>query len=392
MEKINRRSAILFVILFGMVSLFADMTYEGARSITGPYLKLLGGSATLVGFVAGFGELIGYTLRILTGLVADRTKRYWLLTFWGYAVNLLAVPLLALAGNWLLASFLLILERLGKAIRAPARDAMLSYARHEVGSGWTYGLHESMDQIGAILGPVIVAGTLFFRHGDYRLGYAVLLIPAVISLSLVLLAKHHYPNPEALEVKKLEVHTEGLPQRYWTYMLAVGLTAFGFADFPLIAYHLQTKSLFSQTTIPLLYALAMGMDAVAALVFGYLYDRIQLNALIIAVLCSFLFAPLVFLGSPTLIIIGVILWGIGIGWQESIMRSVLADLATSDKRASIFGIFNAGYGVMWFIGSLLLGTLYDLGQTHAYAIWGLIAVSVIPQLLAIPVLRKVSPH
>ena len=176
-KDFSRGSAITFVVLFGFVSLFADMTYEGARSISGPYLKLLGGSAAVVGFVAGFGELVGYVFRIVTGYLADRTKRYWLLTFLGYAINLLAVPFLALTGNWLAASVLLVVERFGKSIRTPARDAMLSYARTTVGSGWTYGLHEAMDQIGAVLGPVIVAGVLYFKQGDYRFGFAVLLIP-----------------------------------------------------------------------------------------------------------------------------------------------------------------------------------------------------------------------
>ncbi|MDD5457630.1 MAG: MFS transporter [Candidatus Margulisbacteria bacterium] len=385
-----KNSAILFVVLFGCVSLFADMTYEGARSIMGPYLKILGGSAAVVGFVAGFGELVGYGFRILTGYIADKTKRYWLMTFLGYAINLLAVPLLALTGNWVLASVLLVTERFGKAIRTPSKDAMLSFARTTVGSGWTYGLHEAMDQIGAVLGPVIVASVLFFNHNNYHLGFAVLLVPALLSLSLIGLARLLYPNPSNLEVKKLQVNTEGLGKKYWLYLLAVGFIAIGFADFPLIAYHLQVKNLFSASMIPILYAAAMAIDAFSALFFGYLYDRIGVKSLLLATVVSAFFAPLVFFGNVPAIWAGVLLWGIGMGWQESIMRSVIADMSPQDKRASAFGLFNAGYGIFWFAGSWIMGIIYDFSISWHYALLILVLMSVVIQLAALPVYLYLS--
>jgi MFS family permease len=383
-REFSRNSAIMFVVLFGCVSLFADMTYEGARSIMGPYLKILGASASVVGFVAGFGELIGYSFRIISGYLADKTKRYWLLTFVGYAVNLLAVPLLALTGNWIAASVLLVIERFGKSIRTPARDAMLSYARTRVGSGWTYGLHEAMDQIGAVLGPVIVAAVLFFKNNDYRFGFAILIVPALVSLSLVVVGRLLYPNPSELEVNKLEVDTKGLGKKYWLYMAAVGCIAFGFADFPLIAYHFQTKAMFSETMIPILYATAMAVDALSALFFGYLYDRIGVKSLILATLVSSCFAPFVLLGGTSAAWAGVVIWGIGMGWQESIMRSVVSDLAPHNRRASAFGIFNAGYGILWFAGSWAIGSLYDLSLQGIFSLTALSILSAAVQLIAIP--------
>jgi hypothetical protein len=191
---LGARAALFFVILIGCVSLFSDMTYEGARSVTGPFLKLLGASATVVGLVAGLGELIGYAFRLASGFIADRTKRYWALTIFGYVINLVAVPFIALSGNWVLASILLILERFGKSVRKPSGDAMLSFAREKVGSGWTYGMHEALDQIGAVTGPVIVAAVLFFRANDYRLAFAVLAIPAVAAIALVLVTRFLFPN------------------------------------------------------------------------------------------------------------------------------------------------------------------------------------------------------
>ena len=373
-----RRTAVLLVVLFGIVSLLADMTYEGARSITGPFLKTLGASATVVGVVSGFGELIAYGMRLFSGRITDRIRRYWLITILGYSINLLAVPLLALAGNWILASMLIALERFGKSIRSPARDAMLSFASSRVGRGWTYGLHEALDQIGAVLGSLAVAAILYARSGNYRLGFAVLLVPAMLSLAMLAVGRLLYPNPANLEVKKRTVEWQGFKKRFWIYILAVSLVAMGFADFPLIAYHFQSKRLFSEATIPLLYATAMGVDAVAALLFGYLYDRIGAKTLVIAASVSSVFAPFVFLGGSGAAWAGMVIWGIGMGWQESVMRSVITDITPSDKRGSAFGIFNSVYGVAWFLGSALIGLLYG------WSIAAVVVFSVGIQLLAVP--------
>jgi MFS family permease len=378
------RAALFFVILFGCVSLFSDMTYEGARSITGPFLKILGAGAAVVSIVAALGELIGHVFRIATGFIADRTRRYWLLTILGYVLNLVVVPLLALAGNWVLASVLLVAERFGKAVRKPSGDAMLSFAREKVGSGWTYGLHEAMDQIGAVTGPVIVAGVLFFKADDYRTAFAVLAIPALLAIVIVFITRFLYPNPSSLEVKKLSVEVKGFSKSFWFYMAAVGLVALGYADWALVAYHFEAKKLFSESTVPLLYALAMGVDAVAALLFGRFYDRVGPKVLTVAALVSAGFAPLVFLGGAPAAVAGVVLWGIGMGWQESIMRSVVADLSPKDRRASAFGVFNTGYGVCWFVGSAAIGLLYGV-SLPAIAIF-----SVVTQLSSVPICLRLT--
>ena len=122
-----------FVLTIGIVNLFADMTYEGGRSITGPFLGSLGASAAMVGSIAGFGELLGYGLRSLSGYVADKTHRYWAVIIFGYAINMLAVPALALAGNWHAAAVLIIAERTGRAIRRPAVEALISHAGKSIG-------------------------------------------------------------------------------------------------------------------------------------------------------------------------------------------------------------------------------------------------------------------
>jgi MFS family permease len=380
---ISKEAALKFVVLIGIVSLFADMTYEGARSVTGPYLAILGASGTVVGIVAGLGELIGYGLRLVSGYISDRTGRYWAITIVGYVVNMAAVPLLALAGRWELAALLIIAERTGKAIRTPARDAMLSHAAHQMGRGWAFGLHEALDQIGAILGPLLVAGVLYFK-GNYQISFGALLAPALLAVSVLVVARYLYPRPQDLEVAPPQLKTEGLPRAFWLYLAAVAFIAAGYADFPLIAYHFEKASVAAPAWIPVFYAVAMGVDALAALLFGRLFDRLGLSTLVIVSFLSAFFAPLVFLGNTPLALVGMALWGVGMGAQESIMRAAVAGMVPPNRRGSAYGILNTGFGLAWFAGSALMGVLYDASLP------ALIAFSVVTQLAAIPLFFRVG--
>jgi MFS family permease len=378
-----RRSALGFIVLIGVVSLFADMTYEGARGITGPYLAVLGASATAVGVVSGFGELIGYAIRLVSGYLADRTGRYWAITILGYVTNLLAVPLLALAGHWPLAAALIVIERAGKAIRTPARDAMLSHAVRQTGSGWGFGLHEALDQTGAMIGPLIVAGVLY-HEGAYRSGFAVLLVPALLAIAVLLAARALYPNPRELETAPPKLAARGFRLPYWLYLAGAACVAAGYADFPLVAFHFEKQGVVAEQWIPVFYAIAMGCDGVAALVFGHCFDRWGIAVLAFATAVAALFAPLVFLGDFYGALAGVILWGIGMGAQESIMRAAVADMTAPERRGTAFGVFNTGFGVAWFAGSAIMGALYD----HSVA--ALIAFSVVLQAAAIPLFIAVG--
>jgi MFS family permease len=382
-KTMDAKRCTRFVVLLGIVSLFADMTYESARSITGPFLALLGASATAVGVVAGFGELLGYALRFVSGRIADRTGRYWAITLFGYGLNLLAVPALALAGNWQIAISLMFLERIGKAMRNPPRDAMLSFAGSRMGRGWGFALHEAMDQTGATLGPLIVAAVMYVKN-DYRISFAVLLIPALISLGVLMTARTLYPSPRDLEPSAPRLDTHGYAKPFWLYLAATGCIAAGFADYPLIAYHFGKAATIPIEWIPILYAIAMGVDGLAALAFGRLYDRRGIPVLIAAALIAVPVAPLVFFGGFGAALTGAILWGVGMGAQESIMKAAVAAMSPVTRRGTAFGTFNMSFGIFWFLGSALMGVLYD------HSIRTLIFFSVAVQLLAIPLLIAVT--
>ncbi|OKH52446.1 MFS transporter [Calothrix sp. HK-06] len=372
----QKGAALKFVILIGFVSLCADATYEGARSITGAYLQVLGASGTVVGLVAGFGELIGYGLRVFIGYLSDQSKKYWGITTLGFILNTAVVPLLAFAGRWEIAAGLMMAERTGKAVRTPPRDALLSYAVSQVGNGFGFGLHEAMDQIGAVIGPLSVAAVVYFQ-GAYKNGFLILVVPAVLGLIILLVGQRVYPNPRDFEPGNI-TNNEGLPKVFWYYLIAVAIFAAGYVDFPLIAYHFQKNNVASGLTIPLFYALAMGVDAIAALLFGYLFDLFGISTLAIAAFTSAFFAPLLFLDNTNLVLLGVIVWGIGMGAQESIVKAAVAKIVPPDIRATAYGIFSTGYGIAWFLGSGLMGILYDKSIN-----W-LVVFSVVSQLIAVP--------
>ena len=377
-----RRRAVRFVVLVGVMSFFADFTYEGMRGIAGPYLALLGASATAVGVVSGIGELLGYGLRVVSGRLSDRTGQFWPITIAGYVVQMVAVPALALTGSWPAAAGLIILERIGKATRNPPRDVMLSHAAQEMGYGWAFGVHEALDQLGALIGPLVIAAVLA-AQGDYRTALAWLAVPGTLTLLVLVVARLLYPRPEELEREVPDVRTEGLPRVFWLYLAAAALVAAGFADFSLIAYHFARSAVVEPAVIPIFYAVAMGVSGVGSLVFGRLFDRFGLRILIPLTLVSAAFAPLVFVGGFGPALFGVALWGVGMGVHESIIPAAVAPMVPRDRRASAYGLFTAGHGIAWFAGSAAMGVLYDV------AIPLLMVFSVVVELAAVPLLLVV---
>ncbi len=371
-NKSIKQKALIFVVLLGVVSLFGDMTYEGARSINGQFLQQFGTNAATVGWIAGLGELFGFGLRIFSGYISDKTRKYWAITLAGYALNLFSVPLLAFAGYWQIAAVLMISERIGKAIRTPARDVILSYGTKQTGHGWGFGFHEALDQIGAVLGPLLVSGIIFWKNKSYQEAYAWLFVPALLAMMVLIAGNVIFPKPKDLEGHATSpLKTKGFPRVFWIYLVGAFFVAAGYADFPLIAFHLKDKAILTDSFIPALYAMAMLVDAGAALLFGRWFDRIGPRAMMFAVMASLFFPLFVFLGNLNMVIVGMALWGIGMGAQESILRAGVATYIHSDKRGTAYGLFNTFYGLSWFLGSVLIGILYDM-NIHYVVIFSMI--------------------
>ncbi len=380
-----RKTAFQLIIFLGIVSMFGDVAYEGGRSISGPYLAVLGASASIVGLVTGAGEFLGYALRLASGYLVDRTRAHWLLTFLGYGM-IAAIPLLAFAGRWQIAAVLLILERIGKAIRSPARDTIISYGGKSIGRGWGFALHEALDQVGAVIGPLILSFALF-ESGGYQAGFNFLWIPFGLMLLALIIAKRKVPAPEKLETKHLASQENvkgGLGRVFWLYGVFVLLAGAGFASFPLIAYHIKTQAIVADAQIPVLYAVAMAVDAIVALIIGKAYDK---RGLMVLAVIPTLTLPIPFLGfSHTywLILLAIILWGAVMGTHETIMRAAIADMIPAERRGFAYGIFNTIYGLSLFVASTAIGFLYGL------SIPAILAFVVVMELLAIPALLLIK--
>ena len=391
--NINRTKALKLIILFGIISLFGDLIYEGARSVNGPYLEILGANAAIIGLIAGIGEFLGYGIRLVSGYFSDKTKAYWFFTIVGYSL-LFTVPLLSLAGVWQLAAIFIVSERIGKALRNPAKDTILSQATKQIGTGMGFALVEVFDQIGAFIGPLIFS-VFFFMVGtsgnaisDYQTGYSLFWIPFIIMMIVVLFAYYITKHSDKLEtsiVKKKE--SDKLSRVFWLYTLFSFVTTFGFVNFALIGYHLKVQNILPDAQIPLFYAIAMAVDAVMALIIGKTYDNLKIkrkneNAGLFALL----FIPIVSIFIPffafsmnyAFILFSMILWGAVMGAQETIMKSAIADITPLKKRGTGYGIFSTSYGLAIFAGSVMVGLLYE------YSISILITVIIVIEIIAIP--------
>lgn len=389
---------MLFIILFGIVSLFSDMTHEGASSIRGAYLSLLGASAATIGFISGLGELVGYSMRYVFGKLTDKSKQYWPMTIAGYVLDIIAVPALALVGEhgWIAACVLLVIQRMGKAIKKPAKDTIMSFAASQEGVGKSFGIQEVLDQIGAFIGPVLLYLVMLFKTEGttfeiYSTCFAVLAIPGAITLILLIVTHCKFPNPEHFEPEPKEYVPFKIKKEFILYIAGISLFAFGFIDYSIIIMHVsrtyshlasglsETSALVSTGSLPLLYAGAMLVDAVAALFFGMMYDKNGVKALVWSTVISAPFAVFVFaFDSVPMLLIGVALWGVGMGAQESILKAAVTSMVPKASRATGYGVFECSFGAFWFLGSWLMGVLYDV------SIPAMIAVSVIAQLAALP--------
>lgn len=376
LDQFDKRSALAFILAFGVVSLFGDMAYEGMRGLNGEFLAALGASGVAVGVIAGTGELAGYLIRLFSGRVAQSTGAYWALSIGGYALTMAAVPAMALAVNWQSAAVLIVLERAGKAIRSPANNTMQAKAGDHIGQGWAFGVQEALDQAGAMSGPLITALVLA-HHGDYRAAYAWLAVPAVLTMVTVIALNIRFSFAGRIAQAATAGAAPALTAGFRFYTMSAAMLGFGFADFSLIAYHFGRTGEVSPALVPVFYAAAMGASGAGALLFGWIFDKRGMAVIIPAILAGAASAPLAFLGSTVPAFIGTVLWGFAIGTQQTLTSASVAKLVPQSERARAYGLFSAIYGVAWFAGSALLGELYDISVT------ALVIVAVVAQLAAI---------
>jgi len=405
----------------GLVSLFADMVYEGARSIIGPYLATLGASAAVVGAVAGIAEFIGYGLRVASGYLVQRRGRYWTWTITGYALTALSVPLIGTTTAIVPALLLYGTERLGKAVRSPAKDTLLSHASTQTGRGSAFGVHQAMDQVGAVAGPLLLAAVLWQNAGNYRLAFGILVLPGIIVMALLFWLRRRVPDPAAYEVgapasapevspqpsaqpsPQLPAPRAGgsagggvstrpartaLPPVIWQYIGTVALLSLGIASFPLLAYHAQTQGLLSSAQVPVLFALAMLVDGLSGLLTGRFYDALDERGpwvLLIVPVAGGLSA-IAFTSSATLIWVGVAIWGAVNGVLDSTVKAVVTQFVVPGGRSIAFGWLAFARGLGLLLSGVILGVAYDRSIT--LVIWLILGVNAVAAMVLAWVLAR----
>ncbi|MGB9959822.1 MAG: MFS transporter [Candidatus Bathyarchaeales archaeon] len=354
------KSAYIAILLLGIVSLMGDVVYEGSRGIVPSYLAFLGASAFIIVFVGRLGEFLGYAFRLITGVLSDTTKAYWVFIFLGYGL-IVAIPLLGFTSIWAIAMGLILLERLGKAFRSPSRDAVLSMVSKEVGAGKAFGIHELLDQIGAILGPILVAGFMFYSGNNYSQTFSLLFIPFLALLATLVYAYRKIGNVKPVEIEKAQGKNRKLEKPFYIYMFAVTLNTLGLIPYELILYKASIiLSPAEQWIVPLIYTVIQGVDAPSALLSGYSYDKFKLKVLVLPFALSVI-PPIIALANADLpmLIIAAVFFGLVLGMQESIYRAAVSEFAPISSRGTAYGIFNTAYGV----GMLASGAVYGLIAT-----------------------------
>ncbi len=360
-----RDLSIRLILLLGVASLLGSLVSNGARSVTGPYILLLGGSAAVVGLVAGSGEFIGYALRSATGAYVGQSHRYWKVAMTGYGL-LAAIPLLAIAVRWETAAVLIIAERIGKAVRTPARDTILAHATTTVGRGWGFGIHKALDQVGAVIGPLVMVAALALT-GGYAPGFLLLGIPLAGVAVVLFLAQSEVPTPGRLETDGGTREDMNSLPGIMPYAAFIFLGMAGFVNFPLISFHLKAQSIIPDTAIPLFYALAMAVSVVVALLVGRAFDRIGIHALLTIPILSTVTILLAFSLDPGVAIAGSLAWGAGIGIFETVLRASIAESTAAARRGQVYGAVSAVFGTAWFAGSVVMGVLYEVSIGHIVA-------------------------
>lgn len=358
------------VIGFGVVSLAVDLVADGARSVAGPLLASLGAGALLVGIITGGAEAAGYGLRLVSGPLVDRTRRYWGFAIGGYALTALCIPLLALTpfigpSGLVAAAVLIVVERIGKAIRSPAKTVLLAHAATAVGGGRGFGVHKLLDQVGAFSGPLLVAAVIAMS-GALWPAFAVLAIPGVFALLLLLWMRSLVPDPSvfALDPRSrtrpaaAEQTGVRLPPSLYLFGISAALTNFGLVGFGVISFHLTDARLTGLAAVPLVFAVGMAAGAIAAVVTGRAYDRVGAGALLVVPVLVAGIPLLTFSTSFALVLVGVVIWGAATGVHDSTVKALVADLVPVARRGTAYGLFAVFQGAGVFAGAALAGSLY----------------------------------
>ncbi len=382
--SISKKTAYAAILAMGIVSMLGDMAYESGKGIAPDYLRFLGASAFLVGAVSGLGEFIGYSARLVSGSLSDKTRAYWFFIFLGYGL-IVAIPLIGFTANIEIVIVLLLLERLGRALRAPARDTVISVISKNVGHGKAFGLHEAIDQIGAIIGPLILGGVMFYTANNYPTAFRILLIPFVLMLVAIIYTYRKIGKTVEVEVNNTKEERKSIGRGFWVYCIAVFLNTLGLIPVALILFSGSSilQPLGQQWIVPLLYVVVQAVDVPMALISGFLFDKLGLKLLAFPFLTAIFPAFFVSYGGLWGVVAACITFGFVLGMQESIYRAAIVGMVPLSRRGTAYGVFNTVLGLGTLASGVIFGFLIDQG----YSAIVFVSFALLLQMCAIIALR-----
>ncbi|HDD25795.1 MAG TPA: MFS transporter [Acidilobales archaeon] len=366
----ERREAYRIILLFGVISLLGDIIYEGARGIIAPYMRSLGASPEIVGLVTGIADILSYGVRLPAGIYADITGRYWGFTFAGYGL-LISIPLMALGGTWVLIAILYLFERMGKGLRSPARDVLLSVPSTKVGTAKGFALHEVLDQVGAVLGPLILASILYLTL-SYSMSFASLAIPYALLMGTLVITRGIYVKTIRITIKKNVRHgfqalnLRPLGKNFILYMMAIAFWGLGFISYEIFSYFV--KDYIPDYEILILYSIAMLVDALGAVLISFTYEKWGFLTLITLPIVSSILPFTATIGLRLYVYLTAGLIGIVIGITETIVRASIADMIPIEYRGTAYGIFNITLGFSLLIGKVITAKIFKTYLLPYYVI------------------------
>lgn len=357
--------------VLGFVSLLMDVSSEMIHSLLPLFMvTTLSMNALTVGIIEGLGEATALIVKVFSGTLSDYLGKRKGLTVFGYALGALSKPLFAIASSPGMVLSARLIDRVGKGIRGAPRDALVADIVPPSLRGAAFGLRQSLDTVGAFLGPLLAVALMLLWANDFRAVFWVAVIPGLMSIALLAFGLHE-PKRHSAEKRVNPLHWSSIKRLgsayWWVVVIGIVFTLARFSEAFLILRAQQGGIPLS--LIPLVMVVMNVIYAASAYPFGKLSDRMSHNKLLAFSLITLIVADLVLAYSShwMVVLMGIALWGIHMGMSQGLLAAMIANTAPAALRGSAYGFFNLACGLMMLVASILAGLLWDyLGASFTF--------------------------
>ncbi|MGB3341752.1 MAG: MFS transporter [bacterium] len=345
------------IFILGLVSLFTDLSSQMVYPLVPEFLISIGASKAIIGMIEGVAESTASLFRTIFGRLSDKLKKRKLFIFLGYGLSALSKPFLYLANVWTVVLGVRFSDRMGKAIRTPARDALISTSVDPSEKGKAFGLHRAMDRIGAIGGPILAMLVLSLFSDNVRLVFLLSVIPGILALFFVRFAKETSIEQHGdVPIKRNSLRNAS----FIIFLVSNIIFTLGNSSNAFLILRAREAGL-TIIMIPVIWVVYNISCTISSPIFGSLSDRIGRKPIIITSFLFYSFVYFLFGITKNLLMIWVLFaaYGIYYGLSAGVFRAYIADLVEPKNRATAYGIFNTGIGLALLPASLIMGALWD---------------------------------